>query len=37
MYSLKNWVYVASIASVVAFAAFVLLRAEGLGGQLGVF
>jgi hypothetical protein len=36
MYSFKNWVYVASVASVIAFAAFILLRTEGLGYQLGV-
>jgi hypothetical protein len=37
MYSLKNWVYVASIAGVMAFAVFVLLRMGGLGSPLGVF
>jgi hypothetical protein len=37
MYSVKNWLYVASIAGVVAFALFVLLRTEGLGSQLGAF
>jgi hypothetical protein len=37
MYSLKSWLYVASIAGVVAFAVFVLLRTEGVGSQLGVF
>jgi hypothetical protein len=37
VYSFKTWIYVASVASVIAFAAFILLRTEGLGGQLGVF
>jgi hypothetical protein len=37
VYSFKNWVYVASVASAMAFAAFILLRTEGLGLQLGAF
>jgi hypothetical protein len=36
MYSVKNWLYVASIAGLVAFAVFLLLRMEGVGTQFGM-
>ena len=37
MDSLKNWLYLASILGVLAFAVVLLLRTEGVEIPLGVF